>query len=520
MKGQNRRAAPPRIADSPPFAAESRKVESDQLLPTMRRLFTVGVIAWPLFLVADILPIAVTGDTTHVDWLVMLRAIGECAALLCYLPLRARRLSESVMTAMDWGLICLGACLLALMAIPFGGIASRFHQGVAIFVIARCMLLPLPWWRGLRLPSAVVLAYPATLVVASLFVPDLRAQWSNRVDLGLFLHNELFVIYGAAVGVFASHIIWVAKRQVSQAQKLGNYRLKARIGSGGVGEVWLARQLTLGRDVALKVLREQSTRSHETIQRFQREARSASQLKHPNTIRIHDFGASEDGLLFIAMELLDGMDVDALVTNSGPLRPSRVLYLARQACGSLAEAHAHGIVHRDIKPANIFVAKAGDDFDVIKLLDFGMARVTESDDEANLTKTGMLTGTPAYMSPEICGGASDIDARADIYSFGAVLYFMLTGSMLFPDRPFAEVVMMHISTMPELPSARLGGAVPADLERVVMKCLAKSPADRYATVDDLERDLEACEDARAWDNDMARRWWTSGPASQHFRVGA
>ncbi len=490
------------------------------MLPTMRRLFTVGVIAWPLFMVADILPIAVTGDTTHIDWLVMLRAIGECVALLCYLPLRARRLSESVMTAMDWGLFMLGSALLALMAIPFGGIASRFHQGVAIFIIARCMLLPLPWWRGFRLPTAVVLVYPATLVIAGFFVPALRLQWSNRGDFGLFLHNELFCASGAAVGVFASHIIWTAKRQVSQAQKLGNYRLKARIGSGGVGEVWLARQLTLGRDVALKVLREQSTRSHETIQRFQREARSASQLKHPNTIRIHDFGASDDGLLFIAMELLDGMDLDALVTSAGPLRPARVIHLARQACGSLAEAHAHGIIHRDIKPANIFVSKAGDDYDVIKLLDFGMARVAEADDMTDITKTGVLTGTPAYMSPEICGGAGDVDARADIYSFGAVLYFMVTGSMLFPDRPFAEVVMMHISTMPDLPSSRLGAAVPADLERVVMKCLAKSPADRYAKVDDLARDLEACADADGWSNDMARRWWTSGPVSQHFRIGA
>jgi serine/threonine-protein kinase len=494
------------------------KEADGELLAAMRRLFLVGIIAWPMFIVADIPPIIVTGDTSHLDWLIMLRAIGECVAILCYLPLRTGTLSAATMSKMEGGLLLLGVALLALMAIPFGGIVSRFHQGVVIFAFVRCTLLPMPWRRSLVVPVIAVVLYPATLAIASAFVPELRAQWSSRADVGLFLHNVVFSAAGCAVGVFASHLIYVAKRQVSQAQRLGNYRLKARIGSGGVGEVWLARQITLGRDVALKVLREQSTRSMETIQRFQREARAASKLEHPNTIRIHDFGASDDGLLFIAMELLDGMDVDVLVSNAGPLRPARVIYLARQACGSLAEAHAHGIVHRDIKPANIFVAKSGGDYDVIKLLDFGMARVAESDEGMSLTQTGVLTGTPAYMSPEICGGAPDVDARADVYSFGAVLYFMLTGAMLFPGRPFAEVVMMHISRMPELPSTRLGSAVPADLERVVMKCLAKAPADRYATVDDLARDLEACDDAGAWTNDMAERWWTSGPASAHFRT--
>jgi len=509
-----------RGADDPAatHVAEVRSAERDQRLTTMRRLFTVGVIAWPAFLIADILPLVATGDTTHLDWLVMLRAIGECVALLCYVPLKARPLSDEVMTAMDWGLFVLGSCLLACMALPFGGIASRFHQGVAIFIIARCMLLPLHWRRALRLPIAVVLAYPLTLALTSAFVPALRAQWSNRADLGLFLHNFVFSVAGAAVGIFASHLLWKAKREATQAARLGNYRLKARIGSGGVGEVWLARQLTLGRDVALKVLRDQSARSSETVQRFQREARAASQLKHPNTIRIHDFGASADGLLFIAMELLDGLDLDALVTANGPLRPSRVIYLARQACGSLAEAHARGIVHRDIKPANIFVSKAGDEYDVVKLLDFGMAQLEESD--TSITRTGVLTGTPAYMSPEICSGEKEIDARADVYSFGAVLYFMLTGSMLYPKRPFAEVVMMHISKTPELPSKRLGKAVPADLERVVMKCLEKKPSERYASIEALARDLEACEDAGGWSNEMAKRWWGSGPASAHFRVGA
>jgi serine/threonine-protein kinase len=499
--------------------ADTRTLDPSERIQTMRRLFTVGVIAWPLFFIADLIPLIAVGDTTHLDWLVLLRAVGECAALACYLPMRSQRLSDRVLTAMDWGVFVTGSSLLALMGIPFGGISSRFHQGVAIFIIARCALLPLPWWRALRLPIGVTLAYPITLGVASAFVPEMRAQWSSRFDLGIFLYNFVFCASGAGVGILASHLLWDARREAKQASRLGNYRLKARIGSGGVGEVWLARQLTLGRDVALKVLREQSQRSRETIQRFQREARAASQLKHRNTIRIHDFGASEDGLLFIAMELLDGMDLDALVTTNGPIRPARAIYLALQACGSLAEAHARGIIHRDIKPANIFVSRAGGEYDVVKILDFGMAHVDEPID-TSLTGTGSLTGTPAFMSPEICSGDPNIDARADIYSFGAVLYFMLTGSLIFPNKSFVEVVKMHVTKMPEPPSARIGAAMPEDLERVVMKCLAKKPADRYASIDAMAADLEACEDAHGWSGEMAERWWGTGPASAHFRVSA
>src|SRR5207302_718464 len=158
-----------------------------------------------------------------------------------------------------------------------------------------------------------------------------------------------------------------------------------------------------------------------------------------------------------------------LVSTRGPLPPARVIYLARQACGSLTEAHARGILHRDIKPANLFVAKVGKNYDVLKLLDFGVARVTETGTDAKLTATGKLTGTPAYMSPEICGGDAKIDQRSDVYSLGAVLYYMATGTELFPKRTFGEVVMMHISRDPERPSTRVGTPLPADLERVIMK---------------------------------------------------
>jgi serine/threonine protein kinase len=244
-----------------------------------------------------------------------------------------------------------------------------------------------------------------------------------------------------------------------------------RIGSGGNGDVWVARQEALKRDVALKVLKDTGEIGDEKIRRFEREARAAASLAHPNTIRIFEFGASDDGVLFIAMELLEGLDVEALVEVAGPLPPARAVKLVRQACASLAEAHVAGIVHRDIKPGNLFVTHAGDEYDFVKLLDFGVARISEGD-QPSLTETGILFGTPAYMPPEVCAGER-ASTRSDIYSLGAVLYFMLTGTPLFPDRTFAETVMSHISKTPDTPSGRLGKSLPEKLDLIVMKCLEK-----------------------------------------------
>jgi serine/threonine-protein kinase len=481
------------------------------------RLFLVGCIAWPAFILHDFAGVLTGGDIRDFGWFVVLRALGEMFALPCYLLIRAKRVTPRSMAAMDFATFALGGALLAVMALRIGGLESRHMQGVMIFIFARCTVLPLPWRRAFLIPLVCALSYPLTLALLSFFVPELRAQWTSRTSVAPFVDNFLFVLAGLAVGVFASDLIYNARRQVFEARKLGNYRLKARIGRGGVGEVWLARQLTLERDVALKVLRDQASRSIESIKRFQREARATSKLAHPNTIRIIDFGASDDGVLYIAMELLQGMDLDAIVETYGPLSAARAIHLARQACGSLAEAHAQGILHRDIKPANLFVAELGREHDVVKVLDFGVARFAEKEAGASLTETGALTGTPDYMPPETCAGDSEPDARSDIYSLGASIYFMVTGTTLFPNRGFGEVVMLHISKMPETPSTRLGARVPQDLERVIMKCLAKDPKGRYASVSDVERDLAACEDADAWTKDDARVWWASPRARPRLK---
>ncbi|HEY8090009.1 MAG TPA: serine/threonine-protein kinase [Polyangiaceae bacterium] len=486
------------------LVSHRRRVAEEERRHAYQRLFLVGCVAWPAFAVHDVASAVVTDRVAALGWVECLRLLGECVALPCYLLMRSPRSSMRRIAAMDYLVFVLGGALLGLMAVRLGGLTCRYSQGVMIFVFARCTVFPLPWRRALPVPAACIAAYPLALVVATFFVPELRAQWRDRAALGVLLDSQMFVLAATAVGIFASHMIDHARRQVREARILGAYRLKVRIGRGASGDVWLARQTTLERDVALKVLRDQSWRSEEAVRRFTTEARAASRLKHPNTIRIFDFGASDDGVLFIAMELLEGLDADALVASSGPVAPARVIHLARQACASLSEAHGRGILHRDIKPANLFVAHVGGVLDMLKVLDFGVARL-QGPAQAQ-TEEGVLFGTPDFMSPETCGG-EPVDARSDVYALGASLYFMLTGSVLFPGHSVNEVIMMQVSRMPDLPSSRVAG-LPADLEAVVMKCLSKAPRDRYASVDQLDAALHACADAGRWTQRDAQSWWS------------
>jgi tRNA A-37 threonylcarbamoyl transferase component Bud32 len=495
------------VGEAPPsvtFVSQRRRDDVDRLQRAYVRLFLVGCIAWPAFALHDVASAMLTGRAASLPWILSLRIVGECFALPAYFVIRSGRASYRVTSLLDYATFALGGMLLGLMALPLGGLTSRYAQGVMIFVFARCTVFPRPWRKAISVPLACVAGYPIALAASSIFDPGLRAQWRAPMALGVLLDNQLFVVAGLAVAIFASHVIDDAQRQVREARQLGNYRLGARIGQGSSGDVWLARQLALDRDVALKVLRDHAWRSEEAVRRFTTEARAASQLVHRNTIRIFDFGASDDGVLFIAMELLDGMDVEAMVRRWGPLSPARAVYLARQACGSLQEAHERGIVHRDIKPANLYVSRMGEEHDVLKVLDFGVARLPQA--ARPLTEEGLLFGTPDFMSPEVCAGER-ADARSDLYSLAASLYFMLTGGPLFPDSSVNEVILKHISRAPDPPSSRAAG-IPADLDAVVMRCLAKEPGERYASAAAFGAALAACASAGDWSPRHAAGWWS------------
>ena len=475
------------------------------------RLLRVGSVAWPLFALPDLVGAHVWHLERALPALVTLRAVGTGIVLVAYAAVRWGHLTSSGLAMLDGTLMVLAGIFVSLTGVELGGLTSRLFAGIMIVIVARGTLVPSAWGSTALATGSASAMWPLVMASAAYFVPPVRAQWSSPEAAGAFAFGLLFLLGALGITSAGSHALWTARRQVHEARRLGAYRLKMRIGSGGNGDVWVARQEALRRDVALKVLRDTGHRSGEKVRRFEREARAAAALTHPNTIRIHEFGASDDGVLFIAMELLDGLDLESLVDVAGPLPPARAVKLLRQACASLAEAHVKGIVHRDIKPGNLFVTRVADDYDFVKLLDFGLARLSDGGG-ASLTETGHMFGTPAYMPPEVCAGER-ASTRSDLYSLGAVLYYMLTASQLFPDRTFSETVLSHISRPPDLPSQRLGHPLPPGLEAIVMKCLEKKREGRYRSVRELDEALAALTELGEWTREDARVWWTGARTS-------
>src|SRR5262249_34450546 len=232
-----------------------------------------------------------------------------------------------------------------------------------------------------------------------------------------------------------------------------------------------------------------------------------SRLNHPNTISIYDYGRTPEGIFYYAMEFLDGIDLEDLVERYGPQPERRIVQILRQVCGSLAEAHSLGLIHRDIKPANIILCKRGGLCDFVKLLDFGLVKAVDSANEATLTAANCITGTPLYMSPESIERPDEVDARSDLYAVGAVGYFLLTGAPVFQGQTVLELLKKQSAASPQLPSQRLGRPVSADLERLVIRCLAKSPEDRPQSARELGDLLERCEVTGPWTLLDAETWW-------------
>jgi serine/threonine-protein kinase len=304
------------------------------------------------------------------------------------------------------------------------------------------------------------------------------------------------------VAVFGSHRQSVLREEVYEARKLGQYQLKRRLGSGGMGEVYLAEHVLLKQPVALKMIRPDRGGDPEVMGRFEREVQATARLEHPNTVEIYDYGRADDGTFYYVMEYLPGLNLDELVERYGPMPAPRTVHVLRQVCGALHEAHDMGMVHRDIKPGNIIVCERGGVPDVAKLLDFGLVKVVQHDSgDPKLTVPGVAAGTPAFMSPEQAVGRQ-LDARCDIYSLGAVAHFVLTGTLPFAGRP----TYARTRETPPLLSERWPH-VPYDLSVVIRRCLAPAPADRFPDAVSLERALAACAEVAPWDETEATQWW-------------
>ena len=335
-----------------------------------------------------------------------------------------------------------------------------------------------------------------------------------RLGFGIIL--ALLVL--AAIVVFllmrlARRLQESAHKAALKAMQLGQYALDEEIGTGGFGTVFRGHHALMRRPVAVKLL-DPLMANETSIARFEREVQLTCGLTHPNTIALYDYGRTPDGLFYYAMEYLDGVGLDKLVQDFGRQPEGRVIHILRQVCGSLAEAHAQGLVHRDIKPANIILTQRGGIPDFVKVLDFGLVKARKVEGQMELTGTTATLGTPLYMSPEAVEHPDRVDARADLYSLGCVGYYLLTGEAVFAGLSVGEIMMQQVRSVPEKPSVRLRAPVSADLEDLLMSCLAKKPEGRPAGAEALEAALAKCASVAGWNHEQAREWWRKRGAAK------
>jgi len=393
---------------------------------------------------------------------------------------------------------------LARMAQPLTDMAARAISGENGFNV-----LGAPDYRGVPAVSAWTWIPKYQFGVATKMDYDEAYASLNPVRYSFYsLIAILAVVMAGLIGATqaATSLRQRAREAELKANKLGQYTLGEKLGEGGMGEVYKATHAMLRRPTAIKLLRVQD--SDQAVQRFEREVQITSQLTHPNTISIFDYGRTESGTFYYVMEYLAGLSLDRLVTQAGPLPAGRTIHLLRQVCESLREAHLQGLIHRDIKPANIMICQRGGIYDFVKVLDFGLVKDVNSSQNVKLTAASTVTGTPQYLSPEAIQHPDHTDSRSDIYAVGAVGYFMLTGTPVFEGNKPIEVLQKHLTDNVELPSHRVKHPIASDLEQIIVRCLDKS-RDRRPYIDELLAELNACKDAHAWGNGEAEHWWNS-----------
>jgi serine/threonine-protein kinase len=386
-------------------------------------------------------------------------------------------------------------------------------------------ILRISWICLLILIYAIIApSTPRRMLIASLVAAsfDPLAYWIAWLLGGQALSPMyVFIIcwpsYACAfLAVVPARVLQRIGRRLREAQDLGSYKLVEKLGHGGMGEVWRAEHRLLARDAAIKLVRPEVLGAHNAseaqvmLKRFEREAQATAALSSPHTIQVFDYGITDDGTFYYVMELLAGRDLESLVREFGPLPPNRVLYLLRQVCHSLADAHARGLVHRDVKPANIYVCRMGLEYDFAKVLDFGLVKFQPGsgpDTQTRVTMEQTVPGTPAYMAPEVILGGAGVDRRADVYSLGCVAYFLLTGELVFDADTSMKMLLQHLHAQPAAPSERTELPLPRELDALVLACLQKDPNLRPQDAGEVYRQARQCRVLEEWNSDDAESWW-------------
>jgi serine/threonine-protein kinase len=436
------------------------------------------------------------GQLLAAGFIVLGLAVWRIATLRTWPPHRIIRLAFTFEVAGAFGIALVSYSGAFQLDTPVWGVSW-----ISVWIMMFPLVIPGPP----RQAAFAALGAAATGPVALLIWAATRGFTFPPISVVLATTLPNFMV--AVLAWFGSRYIYRIGLELRAARRLGRYRLVERIGVGGMGEVWRAEHDMLARPAALKLVRPELMRrsgvSSEALARFEREAQSTAALSSPHTVDLYDFGLTDEDVFYYVMELLEGLDLEALVRAHGPVVPARAVHFLTQACESLAEAHAMGLVHRDVKPSNLFACRQGLTHDFIKVLDFGIVRplARQADQPQAIAP---LEGTPGWIAPEVAGSGV-ADPRADLYALGCVGYWLLTGAPLFEGRDLDTLIRRHRDTAAPAPSLR-APAVPPALDAVILACLAKDPAQRPASALELAARLGEA-GAGEWARADADAWW-------------
>jgi eukaryotic-like serine/threonine-protein kinase len=462
-------------------------------------LYVAGIV-----LMAAVIPERLVEAHLHPAKIANLGAIALSFGV--YWAVRRPNCSRAALVAGDALLPCLvnlGGALVAPYA-PAGFALTFVPMLINVLALMfRAAFVPSPPWRTLWV--GVLASLPTIWAQYSLALREPHLPEPLSASL-IAIATTFWCIALSIATSLVSKEVYGLHTQVAEAQRLGQYTIERLIGEGGMGSVFVARHARLRRPTALKLLLPDRT-GPESLARFEREVQLTSQLTHPNTVAIYDYGRSANGVFYYAMEYIDGVSLSELVEKHGPQPAGRVVHILLQAADALNEAHSVGLVHRDVKPANILLCERAGSSDVVKLLDFGLVKDVRPSADPALTQTNTINGTPLYLAPETIIDPASVDHRVDIYALGAVGYCLLTGAPPFSGRSTVEVCGHHLHTAPVPPSQRLGKPLPPVLEGLLLECLAKKPEDRPLSARELHRRLRECAAEAPWSEEEARQRW-------------
>ncbi|MFC2156463.1 serine/threonine protein kinase [Acidobacteriota bacterium] len=420
-----------------------------------------------------------------------------------------KRIPWNMMRALD-------AAYLQTLLLPCLYLYLRYHNFsfsgfpvvvpfMMLFILARSIFIPsrAQWTVALSAPAAVGVLI-IQLVKGNSFAFSGQAFDSPHF-VDMIFQNQVLLIGSIVVAAIASRVHLGLRMEYFQVRQFGQYKIERLLGKGGMGEVYLATHSLLKRPTAVKFLRPEIT-GVKTLNRFEKEVRLSSQLSHPNSISIYDYGHTAEGFFYYAMEFLHGANLRQIVRETGPMPASRAIHVLVAACGALKEAHDKGIIHRDIKPENIMVCELGGEKDVVKILDFGLVKDLKDPASMEFEEEGSISGTPETIAPEALGKGS-VGPLSDLYSLCAVGCFLLTGKPIFNAKSVTDFLKSHLYSVPIPPSKR-NDQVPEDIEKVLLKGLRKTPKSRHKGVDEMRTALLECADAGLWGRDEAEEWWT------------